>query len=278
MPWVKGLNAYLRGTFDDNHRINKKYETPVTLYTYNPNTEEFAIDKNTVYPKAKTTLAQTDNFYNSQLYEAGLNYNNTFAAKHNVGATFVVNYQRLNNQHMIGTNLDKTSVPETMGTAKSSTLSGDESINERASMIGRLNYGYSNKYFAEFSFRIDGSTNFAPSNRWGFFPSISGSWVVSNEEFFKAWNQKVLSNFKLRASTGWLGNDGTVGAYSYLKNYTESLGYGLRPASAQHALGCAREEGRLQTDAEGRVPEHSRRTACHRPGDGSQCDSRRIEQ
>lgn len=127
---------------------------------------------------------------------------------------------------MIGINLDKTSVPETMGTAKSSKLNGNETINERASTIGRLNYSYANKYFAEFSFRVDGSTNFSPSNRWGFFPSFSGSWVVSNEEFFKAWKQGVISNLKLRASTGWLGNDGLVGAYSYLKNYTESANYG----------------------------------------------------
>lgn len=226
IPWVKGLNAYVRGTFDDNHRIEKRYSTPVTLYTYDATTEEFAIDQNTVYPKAKTTLEQTDRFYKSQLYEAGINYNNTFAAKHTVGATLVMNYQRLNNQYMIGKNLDKTSVPETMGVAKSSTLSGNETINERASTIGRLNYSYANKYFAEFSFRVDGSTNFSPSNRWGFFPSFSGSWVVSNEEFFKAWKQGVISNLKLRASTGWLGNDGLVGAYSYLKNYTESANYG----------------------------------------------------
>lgn len=118
IPWVKGLNAYVRGTFDDNHRIEKKYSTPVTLYTYDATTEEFAIDQNTVYPKAKTTLEQTDRFYKSQLYEAGINYNNTFAAKHTVGATLVMNYQRLNNQYMIGINLDKTSVPETMGTVK----------------------------------------------------------------------------------------------------------------------------------------------------------------
>ena len=84
IPWVKGLNAYVRGTFDDNHRIEKRYSTPVTLYTYDATTEEFAIDQNTVYPKAKTTLEQTDRFYKSQLYEAGINYNNTFAAKPDV--------------------------------------------------------------------------------------------------------------------------------------------------------------------------------------------------
>lgn len=236
IPWVKGLNAYLRGTFDSNHRIEKDFDTPVTLYTYDA-TQGFIIDKNTVYPTAKTTLEQTDRAYSSQLYEAGLNYNNTFAVKHNVGATFVVNYQRLNNQYMTGKNLDKSSVPETMGVAKDANLSGDESINERASMIGRLNYGYANKYFAEFSFRVDGSTNFAPSHRWGFFPSISASWVISNEEFFMKWKQNVLSNFKLRASTGWLGNDGLVSAYSYLKNYTESGNYGYNFGSSSSTTG-----------------------------------------
>ena len=63
---------------------------------------------------------------------------------------------------------------------------------------------------------------------------------MSNEEFFKAWRQKVLSNFKLRASTGWLGNDGSVGAYSYLKNYTESPGYGYSFGSKGSSTGIFR--------------------------------------
>ena len=226
IPWVKGLSAYIRGTFDSNRRGEKDLSKPVTLYTYDVTNDTYAIDPNTAYPTAKVTLEQTDRFYDSQLYEAGLNYNNTFNGKHTIGGTVVVNYQRLDNQYMTGTNLDKSPVPETMGVAKDANLSGDESINERASFIGRLNYGYANKYFAEFSFRIDGSTNFSPDNRWGFFPSISASWVVSNEEFFRKWNQKVLSNVKLRASTGWLGNDGLVSSYSYLRNYIESPNYG----------------------------------------------------
>ena len=237
IPWVKGMSAYLRGTFDSNHRIEKDYENPVTLYTYDEQSQTFAIDNNTVYPTAKVTLQQTDRFYSSQLYEAGINYNNTFAEKHNVGATWVINYQRLDNQYMTGKNLDKSILPETMGVAKDASLSGDESINERASMIGRVNYGYDNRYFAEFSFRVDGSTNFAPSRRWGFFPSLSASWVISNEKFFVNWKQNVLTNLKLRASTGWLGNDGLVDSYSYLKNYTESSSYGYNFGSSSSTTG-----------------------------------------
>lgn len=226
LPFIKGMSVYLRGTFDDNYRINTTFDSPVTLYTYDATTESFSADANTVYPTAKVSLEETDRFYDSQLYEAGLNYNRTFAAKHDVGATLVANYQRLHNQYMTGENQDKSIYPETIGTAQSARLVGDESINERASLIGRLNYGFDNKYFAEFSFRVDGSTYFAPSKRWGFFPSFSAAWVVSNETFFKKWDQHVISNIKLRASTGWLGNDGAVGSYSYLKTYLESVNYG----------------------------------------------------
>lgn len=226
LPWVEGLSAYLRGAFDDNSRIDKTYSKPTTLYTYSETTNDYSVDPNTVYPTAKTSLQQADRTYSGQLYEAGVNYNRTFLEKHDVSGTVVANYQRTRNNYLSGTNNDMGSYPEIIGTSQDSKLVGDESILERASLIGRVNYGYDRRYFAEFSFRLDGSTNFTPEKRWGFFPSFSASWVVSNEPFFKAWNQNVLSNLKLRASTGWLGNDGMVGAYSYLKTYTESTNAG----------------------------------------------------
>lgn len=224
--WVKGLSAYVRGTFDDNNRIESTFSKPVTLYTYDANADTFTPDPNTVYPTAKVSLQQNDSFYESQLYEAGLNYKRLFNAKHDVGATLVANYQRTHNQYMNGANLDKSIFPETLGTAQTATLVGNEYKNQRASLIGRANYGYSNKYFFEFSFRLDGSNKFSPDNRWGFFPSFSGAWVVSNEEFFKHWKQDIISNLKFRLSTGWLGNDGAVDAYSYLKTYQESTNRG----------------------------------------------------
>lgn len=223
---VKGLSVYARGTFDSNHRIDKTYNKPVTLYTYDEVENTFDVDPNTVYPSAKVSLGQQDRRYESQLYEAGINYNRTFSGLHDVSGMVVANYQRTHNTYMNGTNNDMAPYPETMGTAQDALLTGGESINERASIVGRAKYGYANRYFAEFSFRVDGSTNFAPSKRWGFFPSFSGAWVLSNEPFFRQWQQNVLSNVKFRLSTGWLGNDGTVGAYSYLKTYTQSVNYG----------------------------------------------------
>lgn len=226
IPWVKGLSAYVRGTFDDNTRVETTYSKPVTLYTYDATEDSYEEDPNTVYPTDKVSLEQADAFYDSQLYEAGLNYSNTFSAKHTVGGTLIANYQRTHYLNMTGTNLDKSIYPETMGTAQDASLNGNEYKNQRASLIGRANYGYDNKYFAEFSFRVDGSNNFRPGKRWGFFPSFSAAWVVSNEGFFRNWKQDVISNLKLRASTGWLGNDGLVDSYSYLKTYMESANRG----------------------------------------------------
>lgn len=226
IPWVKGLSTYVRGTFDDNTRIESTFEKPVTLYTYDSATDAYDEDPNTVYPTDKVSLEQDDQFYDSQLYEAGINYNNTFAEKHTVGGTLVANYQRTHYLTMQGTNLDKSIYPETMGTAQDASLYGNEYKNQRASLIGRANYGFDNKYFAEFSFRVDGSNNFRPGKRWGFFPSFSAAWVVSNESFFQNWQQGVISNLKLRASTGWLGNDGLVESYSYLKTYMETVNRG----------------------------------------------------
>ncbi len=226
VPWVKGLSAYIRGTFDDNHRIESTFSRPVTLYTYDAVADSYATDPNTVYPTARVSLRQADTFFDSQLYETGANFMRTFAQKHDVEGTLVANYQRTHNQYMNGTNQDKGIYPETMGTAQKALLSGNEIYNQRASLIGRAKYGYANKYFAEFSFRVDGSNNFIPGRRWGFFPSFSAAWAMSNEDWFRRWKQSVLSNVKLRASTGWLGNDGLVNSFSYLKTFQESTNMG----------------------------------------------------
>ncbi|MGB4413403.1 MAG: SusC/RagA family TonB-linked outer membrane protein, partial [Paludibacter sp.] len=82
-----------------------------------------------------------------------------------------------------------------------------------ASGFGRLNANYLNKYHVTASFRGDGSSLFGPSNRWAYFPSVSGGWTLSNEDFYKDLLGES-SKLKLRASWGLSGNDG-IGAYNY---------------------------------------------------------------
>jgi TonB-dependent starch-binding outer membrane protein SusC len=76
----------------------------------------------------------------------------------------------------------------------------------QASFFGRINYGYKEKYLASVIFRADGSTTFAPSHQWGYFPSLSVGWVVSKESFMES-SQSWMDFLKVRASWGSNGND-----------------------------------------------------------------------
>lgn len=227
LPWVKGLSVYARATFDKNNSIQKTFSSPTDLYLYDEKTGEISVDPLTTYPKAKITLEEMDRFVDNKLFEVGINYSHTFAGKHDVSGLLVANYQDYNNRYLTGMNEDMPGIyPEIIGAAASSKLNGSEYFNQRASLIGRVTYGYGNRYFIEGSFRVDGSTKFHPDNRWGFFPTVSGSWVLSNEDFFKNWSQPVISNVKFRGSMGVLGNDGLVDDFSYLMNYMYSLNSG----------------------------------------------------
>ncbi len=75
------------------------------------------------------------------------------------------------------------------------------------SYFGRINYDYAGRYLVEANFRIDGSSKFARGNRWGYFPSFSTGWRISEEKFMR--NINWLDNLKFRASWGKLGNHRT---------------------------------------------------------------------
>ena len=77
--------------------------------------------------------------------------------------------------------------------------------NRTASFFGQASYNYNHKYLASFTFRADGSSKFAPGNQWGYFPSLSGAWVLSDESFMKplTW----ITNLKIRAAYGLAGNN-----------------------------------------------------------------------
>ncbi len=91
--------------------------------------------------------------------------------------------------------------------------SAGKSEKANASFISRINYDYKNRYLLTANFRADGSSNFGPNNRWGYFPSFSVGWRISRESFLE--NVDELSELKLRAGYGIVGND-NVGSYAYL--------------------------------------------------------------
>lgn len=82
------------------------------------------------------------------------------------------------------------------------------------SYFGRINLNWDNKYLLEANLRADGSSKFAPGNRWGYFPSVSAGWRISQEKFMDG-TSSWLNQLKLRASYGSLGNNATTSYYMY---------------------------------------------------------------
>ena len=126
------------------------------------------------------------------------------------------------NQGYLGNDLTElnagSTAPAVGGTSEPSRLE---------SFFGRLHYGYDDRYLLEANFRYDGSSRFAAGNRWGFFPSFSGAWRVSQEAFMK--DVDWLSNLKIRASWGKLGNQ-LIGLFSYVNAMTLGKNYSFNNA------------------------------------------------
>ena len=91
------------------------------------------------------------------------------------------------------------------------------------SFFGRLNYSYLDKYLFEGNFRYDGSSRFVEGRKWGVFPSFSAGWRISEEPFFANLKDKI-SNLKLRASWGKLGNQ-NIGSYPFSSDVNLGLKY-----------------------------------------------------
>jgi len=96
-----------------------------------------------------------------------------------------------------------------------------------ASFFGQVSYNWKHRYLASATLRADGSTKFAPGNQWGWFPSVSGAWVISDEPFMK--NVKWVDNLKLRLAFGLAGNnqiDSDLWRYRYTVSTEGGPGFG----------------------------------------------------
>ena len=111
------------------------------------------------------------------------------------------------------------------GNGATATSGGGANSWAMTSLYGRINYNYNEKYLFELTGRYDGSSRFVKENRWGFFPSISGGWVISKEAFMVN-TQDYLDILKLRISYGLLGNQ-NIGNYPYTAVISPGYGYYL---------------------------------------------------
>lgn len=135
--------------------------------------------------------------------------------KHTVNVMGGFSQQLFTRDNLSGTVKDFVSEVENMqvidgGTnAREKLLRGGKSELALASYFGRVNYDYNERYLFSVNLRVDGSSRFKGDNRWGVFPSLSGAWRVSEEDFFDV---KNISNLKLRVSLGKLGNQ-SIGSW-----------------------------------------------------------------
>ena len=128
-----------------------------------------------------------------------------------------------------------SSLPYLGLTTGANFVTAEDSAYATRSVFGRIGYTYHDRYILELNGRYDGSSRFPSNRRWGFFPSISGAWVVSKEEFFRN-TLDYIPTLKFRASYGSLGNQ-NVGNFAYIQTLATSLSPYLIGGAQQTIIG-----------------------------------------
>jgi len=201
---------------------NLKYRTSLGLdysgsdyRSYNP---VYELSSNTNNPTSKVTqnlgTGTTVSVDNTLSYGFSLD-------KHKIEPMIGMWAQAFNYVYMTGTN-SKLNVYDfdnaylsnaTANDIPASQLTGGPTQTKMLSYFGRLQYNYDEKYILNATFRADGSSKFAKDNRWGYFPSVSAGWNVSNESFMAS--QNIFDYLKIRGSWGQVGNQ-SISDFQYL--------------------------------------------------------------
>lgn len=176
------------------------------------------------------------------LNENTLSYDHTFTGKHAVSA--LVGYTQQSNRYDLFSahreSFPNNDIRVLDAGALNDRARGTASEWSIRSYIGRLNYNFDDKYLVSANVRVDGSSRFGPSNRYGVFPSFAAAWRVSNENFMKEIN--AISDLKVRASWGQLGNQ-EIGLYAFTsgldlsQNYVLGTAQGIAPGAAPTSIG-----------------------------------------
>ena len=168
--------------------------------------------------------------YVRQTWNAYATYENTFADAHNLKVMGGYNYDSYHYKRvyakgydLITTELSDLALISTE--TRTPEVGGNQSAWKTIGFFGRINYDYKGRYLFETSARYDGSSRFAKGHQFGFFPSASIGWRISEEPFF-APLKRTVNNLKIRASYGTLGNQ-NVSNFSYIRlvNFKTFAGY-----------------------------------------------------
>ena len=219
------------------------------LYTTTQSSVKTATNSNQI-------LAGTNSTNEYELV-GSLNYTHTFK-KHNIDALFIATQNEASNSsyNVYRTNQQIPGVDQFFAFDPSTTTQQNPQNTEGGNLgyAGRLNYDYAGKYLVQFIDRIDGSSNFAPGNRFGNSPAVAVGWRVSEEDFYKKYVSKYMSSFKVRYNIGITGDD-RVSPFLYEPRFTTYSGTALFGSTITNGLdpsyvanpGLTWEHNRAQT-------------------------------
>lgn len=208
IPGVKGLQAKAFYSYDYYTTNNTYYNRAYKLYSKNADGTMTTYDRHAdAYLKR-----QTDPSYGTVM-QLSLSYDNKFG-DHNVSvlALFEEQYNQWENfyaQRSMLLDGEYLLYGENEGQIGKMDGAGDKT---RRAFVGRMNYDYKGRYMVDFSLRYDGSSSFPKDSRWGLFPAVSVGWRVSEETFVKEL-VPFMTNLKIRASYGRMGDDGGASTY-----------------------------------------------------------------
>ena len=220
---TEGLTANIKFSWDAwNTQTQTRTKTPEQFHAKGRDAEGNLIYGTPIYPGSETLAYGGSASSEITTYlEGSINYNRMFANAHRVGAMFLYNHK-----------------------IRRVAFGGDATTSlpyKNQGIAARVTYAYRDKYMVEFNMGYNGSENFAPGHRFGFFPAVSGGWLISEESFWKP-VKDYISTLKLRASYGKVGNDNIGGArWLYLSTILEGGGnsYTMGSTGANGGSGIA---------------------------------------
>lgn len=240
---AKGLNWYSKLAVNLGDVSYKDWRPIVNLYNYHTENFSRTLDVGGEGLISNNSRNYYTNFFSYLKYDFSLNEAHNFGVQAGYSQEynnfqFVQGYR----QKYVTSNLQELNA----GTAAVQTANGNTTEWALNSYFGRFNYNYLEKYLFEANVRYDGTSRIAKDTRWGFFPSFSAGWRITEEDFVRNANIDWLTSAKLRASYGLLGNQNIGGDFPYpyqdLLNFTGDYPFDngvLSPGVAQSALSNA---------------------------------------